>query len=213
MLAEKYTKYLQMTSKYNKSKIVKIYFMCLLSLLALFLGFSMNFWGVADQQWFDNHQRDSESLIIGRIVKSAQDGVLSSGGLTGIGGLGTIPPSFSGEAFEQQYNAYYTGQRFGAYTTYDSQIGGQGILFSILNENSIRLAARKNTSIPLDYLASFCDHLNGDYIMVLFGVWMDGCIVCSGFCSSLTMDSRLWAKSLVVDVGLLSATRCDYVLP
>jgi hypothetical protein len=54
-----------------------------LSVGALFLGFYKNAWRVADQSWFDNHQRDTESFVIGRLVRSRHDGVLSSGALLG----------------------------------------------------------------------------------------------------------------------------------
>ena len=35
-----------------------------ISTLLLFLGFYINLWRVADQQWFDNHQKDTESHIM-----------------------------------------------------------------------------------------------------------------------------------------------------
>ena len=41
-----------------------------LSIGLLFFGFLSNVWHVAEQDWFDTHQRDTESLIIGRMVKS-----------------------------------------------------------------------------------------------------------------------------------------------
>ncbi|MBF0496846.1 MAG: hypothetical protein HQK58_09795 [Deltaproteobacteria bacterium] len=94
----------------------------------------MNYWGVADQQWFNTHQIDTESSIIGRMVKSRQDGIFSDGGLEGLGSLNTTPVFFEEKPFNNQYLAYFTGRSFGAYTTYDSQIGGQGILFSILDK-------------------------------------------------------------------------------
>lgn len=74
-----------------------------------------------------------ESYIVGRLVKSHQDGIFSDGGLTGIGSFTATPVTFGDMPFANQYLAYSDGLRFGAFTTYDSQIGGQGILFSVLD--------------------------------------------------------------------------------
>ena len=107
------------------------------SVLVLFLGFFTNYWGVVDQHWFDTYQRDTESLIIGRIVKSGHDGIFSDGGLTGFGNLNPAPQvdivSFFSNQYliSSQYLAYTNSFPFVAFTTYNSQIGGQGIIFDI----------------------------------------------------------------------------------
>ena len=129
----------------NPSESAKVLFICTLSILLLFFGFFSNWWQVADQQWFVNHQRDMESHIVGRMVKSRQDGVFSDGGLTGFGSLEATPPSplrHSDKPFSLQYKAYINGLTFGAYTTYNSQIGGQGMLFSIA-DNLILLSPQE----------------------------------------------------------------------
>ena len=95
----------------------------------LFLGFSVNFWHVADQQWFVDYQHDTEAMILGRLVKSRQDGVFSHGGLPGYGLL----PTETDWSLEYQYAAYLDGLPFHSYSEYRSQIGGQGILFSVLD--------------------------------------------------------------------------------
>jgi len=122
----------------SPSEIAKLIFICTLSLLALFLGFFMNFWRVADQEWFSTFQRDDQSHIIGRMLKSHQDGVFSDGGLNGIVSLDGTPvyntkDDLTESAIANQYAAYNKGLPFAAYTTYDSQIGGQGMFFSILD--------------------------------------------------------------------------------
>jgi hypothetical protein len=68
---------------------------CSFSILFLFLGFFANYWRVADQRWFEYHQLDMESYIMGIMVKSRQDGILSSGGLTGLGSLNATPVQYS----------------------------------------------------------------------------------------------------------------------
>ncbi|MBF0474792.1 MAG: hypothetical protein HQK59_03000 [Deltaproteobacteria bacterium] len=113
---------------------LRIIVICSFSVITLFLGFFMNYWGVADQEWFANHQLDTESSIMGRMVKSRQDGIFSDGGLEGLGSLNNTPVFFDDKPFRNQYLAYFTGRSFGAYTTYNSQIGGQGILLSMLDK-------------------------------------------------------------------------------
>ena len=140
-----------MLNKRSPSQTLKALLICSFSVIILFLGFFTNCWRVADQHWFDNHQRDMESFIIGRMVKSRQDSIFSSGGLTGQGSLDAArvdhfddPGSrqyaaqtndFStGAKQEIQYFAYTNGLPFGTYTTYNSQIGGQGMFFGILDK-------------------------------------------------------------------------------
>ena len=105
-----------------------------LSIGLLFFGFLFNLWHVAEQQWFDTHQRDTESLIIGRMVKSRQDGIFSSGGLTGAGVTTNIQQDWiSSNQIDNQYAAYLNRGSFDKFSPYMSQPGGQGIIFSLLD--------------------------------------------------------------------------------
>ncbi len=105
-----------------------------LSILLLFFGFFSNLWHVAEQQWFDTHQRDTESLIIGRMVKSRQDGIFSVGGLTGAGVTTNIQQEWiSSNQIDNQYSAYLNRHSFDEYSPYMSQSGGQGIVFSLFD--------------------------------------------------------------------------------
>jgi hypothetical protein len=128
----------------NLSETAKMLLVCSFSILSLFLGFFANYWRISDQRWFDTHQLDMESYIIGRMVKSRQDGILSSGGLTGIGSLNATPMKYGDKTtVSTQYLAYINNLPFGAYSTYNSQIGGQGILFSILDKLITALPQQK----------------------------------------------------------------------
>ena len=105
-----------------------------LSIGLLFFGFLFNFWHVAEQQWFDTHQRDTESLIIGRMVKSRQDGIFSVGGLTGAGITTNIQQDWiSSNQIDNQYAAYLNRGSFDKFSPYMSQPGGQGMVFSLLD--------------------------------------------------------------------------------
>ena len=105
-----------------------------LSIGLLFFGFFSNVWRVAEQQWFNTHQRDTESLIIGRMVKSRQDGIFSVGGLTGAGITTNIQQEWiSSNQIDNQYAAYLNRHSFDKFSPYMSQTGGQGIIFSLLD--------------------------------------------------------------------------------
>jgi hypothetical protein len=142
----------QMLNKRSPSEAARALFICSFSILSLFFGFFTNYWRVADQQWFDNFQRDSESLIIGRMVKSRQNGIFSAGGLPGFGSVNAISAEYFDRPFSgcssdicwtYQYLAYTKGLTFGAYTTYNSQIGGEGMFFGILDKSLTPLPQEK----------------------------------------------------------------------
>ncbi len=124
-------------NKFNQLKqpeTIKKIVIWVISTLLLFLGFYINLWHVAEQNWFDNHQRDTESYIMGRMVKSHQDGIFSAGGLNGWGTAKRtdeewIPPTER----TPQYTAYLHGLTFENFSTYNSQPGGQGMIFSLLD--------------------------------------------------------------------------------
>ena len=104
------------------------------STLLLFFGFYTNLWRVADQHWFNTHQRDTEGHVIGRMVKSRQDGIFSAGGLNGdVTAKKTdgerIPPAEK----TPQYTAYLHNLSLEKFDTYNSQPGGQGMIFSLLD--------------------------------------------------------------------------------
>lgn len=112
---------------------VKGFLLCVLAGFSLFLSFFMNYGGIAEQSWFETHQVDSESYIIGRMVQSQQQGIFSSGGLPGFGSFDATPVRAIDQPFAYQYQAYMHHLPFVTYTTTHSQIGGQGIFFSMLD--------------------------------------------------------------------------------
>jgi hypothetical protein len=71
---------------------------------------------------------------VGRMVKSRQDGIFSSGGLTGAGITNNVHQYWlSHEQILDQYSSYFNGSTFDEYSPYMSQTGGQGMLFSLLD--------------------------------------------------------------------------------
>ncbi len=117
----------------SRSGLAKSVAICALSTLLLFSEFYSNSLRVADQEWFIFQNHDMESNVVARLVKSRQDGIFSAGGLPGLGSLDATPVFYSDRPFDAQYSAYVNGLTFGAYTPYESQSGGQAILFSLLD--------------------------------------------------------------------------------
>lgn len=148
------------------------------SLLALSAGFYADAWGVTRPGWFERFQRGSECHVLGRLVKSRQDGLGSAAGLMGIGvvhfeeeaerprygvrfrradlATGIHLPregDFPGpEQMDEQFDAYVEDRRFEIYSPYLSQSGGQGLLYAALDA-LLPLSARAKLSL-FELLAS-----------------------------------------------------------
>ncbi|MFV0183306.1 hypothetical protein OBK25_01030 [Empedobacter falsenii] len=109
-------------------------------LSVLYLTFTFYTFQPSKDFYFD---RTSESLIIGRIIQSEKSGVFSYGGLTGR----NIPFNVVNEKYDYKSEQYdiIQGERkvddFPIYSTYNSQSGFQGWLYSLINYIS-----------PLDYM-------------------------------------------------------------
>lgn len=118
----------------SQSELVKKVGIWVVSTLLLFFGFFSNAWRVADQNWFETHQKDTEAHVMGRMVKSRQDGILSAGGLNGWGtAKSTDAEWIPSTALGPQYTAYLYELSFEKFSTYNSQPGGQGMIFSLLD--------------------------------------------------------------------------------
>jgi hypothetical protein len=102
--------------------------------VALFGSFYCNFWGVTDDRWFLTHQHDTESLVIGRLVKSRKDGVFSAGGFPGAGIDADLSATWIyPDQIAAQYRAYLENGHFEVFSPYCSQPGGQGLTLSLLD--------------------------------------------------------------------------------
>jgi hypothetical protein len=68
------------------------------------------------------------------MVQSRQDGIFSAGGLTGAGIPHDIHQRWiTSDEVRFQYEAYLHGLTFKEFSPYLSQIGGQGMVFSLLD--------------------------------------------------------------------------------
>jgi hypothetical protein len=126
------------------------------SVVVLTLGFYQNFWGTADSDEFGYFQKDSESLVIGRLALAQRQGIFSQGGF-----LCRIEPAYPAnctpkqrnELFVQrevnQYSTYFNRIDTGIYTNYASQMGLQGMCFAFLDKI---LGFKTTTNIKILYL-------------------------------------------------------------
>ena len=74
----------------------------------------------------------SEFFVIGRLVKSQQDGILSGGGLLVIGDANDY--DVTNKTIKHQYDAYSRGERFDTYWTYKSTPALEGVIYSIFDK-------------------------------------------------------------------------------
>ena len=115
------------------------------SSIILFCVIQYNIFGSVNMGWFKGFQADSESLVIGRLVKSREDGIFSAGGA-----LGRF--DVSEEKINTQTSIYLNKLKSGTvYDKYNSQIGGQGIIYSGL-DNLLSLIGVKDPKIRLNIL-------------------------------------------------------------
>ena len=109
------------------------------SILLLFISFNFNFFHAVNHKKFYTFQSDSEGLVIGRLVKSKNDGVFSSEGRLG------RYYQIEGDENANQTKLYLSEIEGGEYDEYNSQFGLQGIIFSQLD------VFLDNISIPPEY--------------------------------------------------------------
>jgi hypothetical protein len=110
------------------TRLSKLTIYYLLSFLILTTVFFTNLFGILNTN-FEDFQKDSESLVIGKLALSEREGIFYESGLTGT--YGTFIDT-------NQYDIYINNKAAPKenYTTYFSQIGGQAILFSFLDKIS-----------------------------------------------------------------------------
>ncbi len=117
----------------SRTRSIVSVFLFIASTLLLGASFFANLWGIAEQVWFANHQREMEAHVIGRIVESRQAGLLEAGGLTGMGRPAEDLPTREA-VWDYQYEAFSEGLEFAKYGVYSSHLGGQAMLFGVLDQ-------------------------------------------------------------------------------
>lgn len=109
------------------------------SFLLLFAGFRQNLWRAAERSSFASNQKDTEALVIGRMVWSRQRGFFASAGLLGFVGAGAEVVTFDTNelwalgTFDFQTQAYLEGIPIRSFSPYFSHSGLQGSAFATLD--------------------------------------------------------------------------------
>ena len=93
----------------------------LLSAFLLTMSFYNNSFAVADTLWFRDWQDDSESLVVGRLIRSSQAGIWADYGI------------LQRDYDWREENRFVSGNHVEEFQMYPQQIGLQGMVFGLLN--------------------------------------------------------------------------------
>lgn len=109
----------------------KYVFTFVISLAIFTLNFFQNTWNTTNPQWFNDFQKDSESLVIGKMITSKKYGIFSEDMFLGWWVKPNQAPNF-----DDQYkilNGTINEQGY-VYSPYRNQMGLQGLVFSIFDK-------------------------------------------------------------------------------
>ena len=167
-----------MSRVYNFLKRYKKTLFFIACLLSLFLGFYSNFFKISPKDKFDVFEIYSESLVVGRLNMSRQDGIFSNGGLTGwVTDLPKDKDSFyykhlkatnkSSKTIFYQYEVYNNNIEFDNKSCefYYSQTGGQAFVFSLIDT----FRSKTNRSLELFWIITA---ILSAVIFSLFLLWI-----------------------------------------
>ncbi|ULL19026.1 hypothetical protein DVH26_34120 [Paenibacillus sp. H1-7] len=154
---------MKILSMFSNRKVV-LWIIIALSVITMTAGFYGNYWKSVDQGRFTSFQIDSESLVVGKMVKSEKEGIFSNSGL-----MGTFDniPNGGNDKFLDQYKLFSGELAGGEYQRYTSQIGLQGIAFSIIN----KISPFEKKEDLLKYL-KLINSLLFSLILTIFIVWV-----------------------------------------
>ena len=109
------------------------------SFLLLVAGFRQNLWRATESSLFASNQKDTEALVIGRMVWSRQHGFFGGAGLLGFVGTGSAVVTFDtselwgAQSFDFQTEAYLKEIPIRSFSPYFSHSGLQGMAFATLD--------------------------------------------------------------------------------
>jgi len=147
------------------------WFYIIAAFLALTIEFNDNTFKLVSREAFDSFQKDSESLSVGRVLRSEKEGAFSHGGFLGwnhpyrasagknisvharFDGWGYELPSLP-DKFSYQYYALEKGLRVDDYEMYFSQSGGQSFIYYLIGHI---------TGVSGNQLVSWCRMLNAAF--------------------------------------------------
>lgn len=132
------------------------------AVLVLTASFYQNSFRLVPDRWFQTFQKDSESLVIGRLVESEANGPFSAAGLLGR----QTPPSQPELIRPFQYFVFLNEGVGVGYQPYFSQSGFHGLIYSILNLgmgeaaaadrlNALRAVTALSSAVALTFIAGW----------------------------------------------------------
>lgn len=137
--------------------------------ILFFLSYTRNVFLISEPDLFHGFERQPEGLVIGRLARSAQDGVFSYGGLNGVNSSDSIvkSPERYAQDLAAQHDLYIMDSEVPPYfIAYKSQSAGQAIVMGTIHK-----------LLPYDNLKKLATYrgLNAllvAFIFVLFGAWV-----------------------------------------
>lgn len=125
-----------LTERFKNHILFTLYF------IILTLSFQFNYFGAAPSSFFDDHQRSSESLILGRVIENKKNDHLASGGF-----LGRYKDN--NNIVDFQYHAYtYSVQPDSDFQLYRSSAGFQGVFYTFI-DSSLALSGMSSGQMRL----------------------------------------------------------------
>lgn len=111
----------------NNNKISKVYLnsiFFIVTIIILQLSFNYNFFHAASDDFFENHQKDSEALVVGKIISSKYENIFNDKS------MGKYTEDIKGN-----YEMYYHGIKPNSdFISYYSSFGLQGYIYSGLDK-------------------------------------------------------------------------------
>lgn len=127
------------------------------------MGLYDNLWNVADQNWFDDFQVSSESQVLGRLAASEREGIFFQAGL--LGRYFNDGKNVKLEQYDFYKNKDIILERE-TFRAYESQIGGQGLVFSFMD-----VISPFSNDFNFE-IFKFCSALLFAFILSLFLLWV-----------------------------------------
>jgi hypothetical protein len=109
------------------------------TVFAFTLGYYMNYWRVIDQDKFKSFDVYCQSQVLGRVIRAEKEGIFSDAGLNGWVRDDSLMKNMTWEdARAFQFDIYTKNLKLGKtnFFIYDTQIGGQAMLFSLIDKTS-----------------------------------------------------------------------------
>ena len=153
-----------------KRKATKNLLLFTFALLVFTLSYYRNLWGVVERKSFDNFDVYCESQVIGRVIRAEKEGIFSEGGLNGWVRDDSVMKDMTWDEMTYfQFDIYKKGLKIGPahFIIYDSQLGGQAMIFALLDKIS-----PLSNSLNL-YLFWLINSFSFAFILTVFVSWVN----------------------------------------